>query len=155
VKGVGQAKAVRLAAAMELGRRALCEAVERRPAIMSFQEVRAWAEPRLVPLEHEELWLLCLDGQNALKSWRCVALGGLSGCALSVRDVLGHALRDNASAIVLVHNHPSGCPEPSADDVHMTEQLARACRVVGTPLLDHVVVARGGAVSLFERGLVV
>jgi DNA repair protein RadC len=76
----------------------------------------------------------------------------LHGCALTPRDVLGPALRDAASAIVVIHNHPSGDPEPSPEDIAMTRAVAAACDVVGVPLLDHVVVAKGGATSLLERG---
>jgi DNA repair protein RadC len=150
-RGIGPAKAVRVAAAFELGRRAQIGALTFAPTrLQGYAEVVAWARPRLATLEHEEVWLLALDGQNALKSARRIAQGGAHGCALTTRDVLAPALRDGASAIVLVHNHPSGDPEPSPEDVTMTRALAAACDVVGVPLFDHVVVARGGASSLFE-----
>ncbi|MEB2310768.1 MAG: DNA repair protein RadC [Sorangiineae bacterium] len=151
---LGVAEAVRVAAALELGRRsllALCS--DQRPILGSFEAVLRWAEPRLSTLEHEEVWLLGLDGRNGLKSARRVAQGGLHGCALGPRDVLRPALRDGASAIVLVHNHPSGDPTPSPEDVRMTRALAEACEAVGVALLDHVVVARGGGASLFDSEL--
>ncbi|MBE7483781.1 MAG: DNA repair protein [Polyangiaceae bacterium] len=144
-------RALRVSAAIELGRRVHAALVEPRgETIGSFREVERWAAPRLVHLEHEEVWLLCLDGRNTLKSARRVAQGGAHGCALTPRDVLTPALREAASAIVLVHNHPSGDPTPSPEDVHMTRAVAGACEVVGVPLLDHVVVAKGGASSVFE-----
>lgn len=144
-------RALRVSAAIELGRRVHAALVEPRgETIGSFREVERWAAPRLVHLEHEEVWLLCLDGRNALASARRVAQGGAHGCALTPRDVLTPALREAASAIVLVHNHPSGDPTPSPEDAHMTRVLAGACEVVGVPLLDHVVVARAGASSVFE-----
>ena len=143
--------ALRISAALELGRRAAAElACARRDVLSSFSAVERWARPRLATLEHEEVWLLCLDGRNALKTARRVAQGGAHGCALTARDVLTPALRDGASAIVLVHNHPSGVPTPSPEDLAMTRAVARAAEVVGIPLLDHVVVARGGAASVFE-----
>jgi DNA repair protein RadC len=114
----------------------------------SFEAVERWARPRLVALDHEEVWLLGLDGRNGLRSSRRIAQGGAHGCALTPRDVLAPALREGASAIVLVHNHPSGDPTPSPEDLAMTEAVARACQVVGIPLLDHVVVARSGAASI-------
>lgn len=151
-RGIGPVKAVRIAAAFELGRRAQISALKAEPPrLIGYQEVVDWAQPRLSLLEHEEVWLLTLDGQNALKSSRRIAQGGTHGCALTTRDVLSPALRDRASAIVLVHNHPSGDPTPSPEDIQMTRAIAAACEVVGVPLLDHVVVARGGAASLFER----
>ncbi len=150
-KGVGAAKAARLSAAFELGRRAqLSSLTMLRDRLRGYEEVVAWARPRLAPLEHEEVWLLSLDGQNSLKSARRIGQGGCHGCALTTRDILAPALRDAASAIVLVHNHPSGDPRPSLEDISMTRKVAAACDVVGVSLFDHVVVARGGASSLFE-----
>jgi DNA repair protein RadC len=124
----------------------------RRVDLGSFDRVARWAGPRLANLEHEEVWLLALDGRNGLKSARRIAQGGMHACALTTRDVLAPALRDSASAIVLVHNHPSGDPRPSPEDVNMTRAVASACEVVGVPLLDHVIVARGGAASLLDGG---
>ena len=96
------------------------------------------------------MWLLSLDGRYGLKSARRIAQGGLHGCALLTRDVLGPALRDGASAFVLIHNHPSGDPAPSAEDIAMTRAVRAAGELVGVPLIDHVVIARGGACSLNE-----
>ena len=150
-RGIGPAKATRIAAAVELGRRALlCALAEEREVFDSFERVVHWAKPRLATLEHEEVWLLSLDGKYGLKSARRIAQGGLHGCALLTRDVLSPALRDGASAIVLVHNHPSGDPTPSAEDIAMTRAIRAAAELVAVPLLDHVVVARTGARSLCE-----
>jgi DNA repair protein RadC len=152
-RGIGFAKATRIAAAIELGRRVTLAGLRERTTLLtSFDAVVEWARPRFAALDHEEVWLLALDGRNALKAARRVAQGGLHGCALSTRDILGPALRDAASAILLVHNHPSGDPRPSAEDIGMTRSLCSACEVVGIPLVDHVIVARGGASSLFEAG---
>jgi DNA repair protein RadC len=153
--GVGQAKGARLLAALELGRRlSLADNLPLASFNMrSFDAVVAWARPRLGPLDHEEVWTLALDGINHLLHARCVARGGQHGCALRARDVLRAALRDGASGLVLVHNHPSGDPQPSVEDVNMTVALAQACITVGLPLLDHVIVARKGASSLFELGV--
>ena len=120
----------------------------------SFEAVVEWARPKLAALDHEEVWMLALDGQNALKALKCVARGGQHGCALTARDILRPAIAGGASAIVLVHNHPSGDPSPSEDDIAMTRALAAAATVVGLPLLDHVIVARQGAFSLLDLGLV-
>ncbi|MCC6668826.1 MAG: DNA repair protein [Polyangiaceae bacterium] len=144
-------RALRLVAALELGRRVqAARAFAPRETVDSFAAVERWAAPRLAHLEHEEVWLLCLDGRNALKTALRVARGGAHGCALTPKDLLSPALREAASAVVLVHNHPSGDPTPSAEDVQMTRAVSAACEVVGVPLLDHVVVARGGAASVFE-----
>ena len=153
-RGVGPAKAARISAAIELGRRWWCtDALSTRCTMQSFDSVVLWARHRLVTLDHEELWTLALDGRNRLLHARCVARGGQHGCAVGARDILRVALRDGASGLVIVHNHPSGDPHPSSEDVSMTLALVTACEAVGLPLLDHVIVAEQGAVSLFELGV--
>lgn len=147
--GVGEAKAARILAALELGVRASVHPPER-PRVSSLDDVVRWARPRLVGLEHEELWLLCLDPRNGVKAEIAVARGGALGCSLTPADILRPAVRNGASAVILVHNHPSGDPTPSQEDLHMTRTLARACRIVGVTLLDHVVVARSGSSSIRE-----
>ncbi|MBN2195679.1 MAG: DNA repair protein [Polyangiaceae bacterium] len=143
----------RLVAAVELGRRALQASVAAE-IVGSYDAVVRWARPRIAHLDHEEVWVLLLDGRNRLRTAARVAQGGLHACALTPADVLRPAIRGAASALVLVHNHPSGDPEPSGEDVAMTRAVAAACEVVAVPLLDHVIVARDGAASLFGRGLV-
>jgi len=137
-----------LAAAFELGRRAEIARRGARPRLASPADVAAWAGPRIATLEHEELWMLALDGRGHLRAARCVAKGGLHGAAVRAADPLRAALRVHASAFVLVHNHPSGDPTPSREDVHLTAQVAAAAAVVGVALLDHVVVARDGFASV-------
>lgn len=150
--GVAAAQGRRLLAALELARRCLLT-LPRRAELSSHRDVLDWALARLVPLEHEELWLLSLDTRNCLKRADRVAQGGMHGCAVTPRDVLRPAVRNGAAAVVVVHNHPSGDPTPSHDDLVMTRHLAQACDVLGIPLLDHVVVARGGSCSVAELGV--
>ncbi len=148
-RGIGPVKATRLLAGIELGRRVTLRSLSDDGLLLgSFEAVAAWARPRLAALDHEEVWLLCLDAKNTLRSARRIAQGGLHGCALRPADVLRPALEDAASGIVLVHNHPSGDPTPSTADIEMTRLLVEACQVVGLYLLDHVIVARSGAESL-------
>ncbi|HEX3770638.1 MAG TPA: DNA repair protein RadC [Polyangiaceae bacterium] len=152
--GVGLAKGARLAAAVELGRRATFAAsLEARVKLPDRTAVERWANQRLTTLDHEELWILALDGQHGLRAARRVASGGIHGMHVAARDPLRVALREGASAFVLVHNHPSGDPAPSPEDVSFTRVVERAAGVVGTPLLDHVVVARRRAASMLELGL--
>jgi DNA repair protein RadC len=141
------AAARRIAAAFELGRRAANDAVAP-TSIASSADVAAWASMRLSSLDHEELWLLALDGRSRLRAVRCVAKGGLHGMGVRPADPIRLALRASASGFVLVHNHPSGDPTPSPEDVAFTQRVAAAAAVVGTPLLDHVVVVRGGFASV-------
>ena len=150
---LGLRKAMRLAAAMELGRRACTADFASSPTIDDSERVAAWGRARLGHLDHEELWMLAIDGQRHLRAERCVARGGLHGLQLHVRDPLRVALCEGASAIVLVHNHPSGDPTPSPQDVEFTLRFAQACEVVATPLVDHVVIARDRHTSMLACGL--
>jgi DNA repair protein RadC len=146
-------RAKRLAAAFQLGaRRAV---LERAPSATfgSSADVAAWAEPRLASLEHEELWVLALDGRGGLRGARRAAMGGLHGVGVRAADVLRIALRLAASGFVLVHNHPSGDATPSREDHVFTRSIAKAAAVVGLPLLDHVVVARGGFATVAPDAL--
>ncbi|MDF2694229.1 MAG: repair protein RadC [Labilithrix sp.] len=135
-------KARALAAAFELGRRLEVAKAPAPEKLTSAAAVATWATPRLGALTHEELWMLALDGRGHLRAARCVARGGLHGAAIRAADPLRVALRVDASAFVLVHNHPSGDPTPSREDVALTAKIAAAGEVVGVTLLDHVVVAR-------------
>ncbi|NRA32400.1 MAG: DNA repair protein RadC [Polyangiaceae bacterium] len=146
--GLGAATACRLAASLELGRRAQMQASQLpAPQITSLADVERWAGPRLSHLEHEEVWLLCLDANSRLRAARQIARGGQHACALTARDILRPALQQNAAAIVLVHNHPSGDCTPSAEDTAMTQRVQAACVSLGLLLLDHAVVARRGVCS--------
>jgi DNA repair protein RadC len=154
VSGVGAAKAARVAAAIELGRRATSAAsLDASPKLPDRAAVEAWARPRLATLDHEELWVLALDGRHGLRAARRVASGGIHGLHVSARDPLRVALREAASAFVLVHNHPSGDPTPSDEDVAFTRVVAHGAQAVATPLLDHVIVARRRSTSMLEAGL--
>jgi DNA repair protein RadC len=154
--GVGTAKGARLAAAVELGRRATFAAsLEAAVRLPDRSAVEEWARPRLSTLDHEELWLLALDGHHGLRAARRVASGGIHGLHVAARDPLRIALREGASAFVLVHNHPSGDPAPSPEDIAFTKAVERAASVVGMPLLDHVIIARRRGASMLELGLLV
>ena len=150
----GATSAAKLAAAFELGNR-----VERLASILPTQyatnaaDVFAWAKPRIARLEHEELWILLLNGKNQVVAQHMVARGGVHGASVTVADVLRPVLREAVSAFILVHNHPSGDPSPSGDDLSFTQRIMRAAEVVSLNLVDHVVVGRQSYVSMLERGL--
>lgn len=137
-----------ITASFEIARRARATAPGR---IRSSADAAAWAMPRVGTLEHEELWMLALDGQSRLVGARQVAKGGVHGLSVRAAEPLRAALRASASGFVLVHNHPSGDPTPSPEDVEFTEAVANAAAVVGVPLLDHVVVTRDTFASVPAR----
>jgi DNA repair protein RadC len=155
IHGVGPVKASRISAGFELGRRLLLRSSGApRQNLASSSEVARWARFRLSSLDHEQVWVLALDGRNGLRAARRIAEGGLHGCSVEPRDVLRAVVREAASAFVLVHNHPSGDSTPSEEDIELTNMVARAASVLGTPLVDHVIVAGGGHTSLFDLGVI-
>jgi DNA repair protein RadC len=150
--GVGLAKGARIAAAVELGRRAtLAASLDAEVRLPNRAAVEAWARPRLATLDHEELWLLALDGHHGMKAARRVASGGIHGLHVAARDPLRIALREAATGFVLVHNHPSGDPEPSDEDIAFTRSVASAAAIVDVPMFDHVIVARRRSVSVIDH----
>lgn len=152
--GIGRVQARRIAAAFELGRRAERDSTRKGSTVpLSKELVVAWARPRLAALDHEEVWVLCVNAQSALQSTWQVGRGGIHGCGLLARDMLIPVVRDAASGFVLVHNHPSGDPQPSREDIEMTRALQLAATSICVPLLDHVIIARSGSSSFFELGL--
>lgn len=151
VRGMGQAKVAALVAALEIGRRAV-GASPGLPQVNSFHEaVRQLAD--MVFLDREQFRVLLLNTKRRLLGWEVVAVGGLDEVPVHPREVFKPAIRRSAAAVVLGHNHPSGDPEPSQADVALTRRLVAAGRVLGVAVLDHVVVARRGCVSLRARGL--
>lgn len=111
-------------------------------------EVAAYFRARLAGLAVESFWVLMLDARARPIGLECVARGTLTACLVHPREVFAPVLRRRAAQIVVVHNHPSGDPEPSAEDVELTERLVEAGELLGVPVVDHVVVARGGHRSI-------
>lgn len=153
--GVTPVEAAQLVAAVELGRRLRRRECAIRQTLATPESVARCMTPRIGMLDHEELWLLALDGNNRVRTLRQVARGGLHGLAVAAADILRCALREAASGMVLVHNHPSGSPLPSSSDIHMTRRVAQAAAIVGIDLLDHIIVTEtGDFFSLFGAGLI-
>jgi DNA repair protein RadC len=153
--GLGLVAALRIAASIELGVRVARLARETSPEpVTCGSEVARWGRQHLIHLPHEEIWALLLDGRNRITGARPIGRGGAHACAVTARDVLRPIVREHASAFVLVHNHPSGDPCPSREDVYFTRAVMRAGAVVGIACVDHVVVAREGGVSMVESGLI-
>jgi DNA repair protein RadC len=151
--GVGPVKAARIAAALELGRRLQEEARGERPRIRAPSDVYRWFAPRLVDLPVEEFHVLALDAQSGVLRDLLVTRGLVNASLVHPREVFRGAIAEAASGMIVVHNHPSGDPTPSADDRAVTRQLVEAGRVLDLPVYDHVVVGRGRYVSFAESGL--
>lgn len=114
------------------------------PKADSFEAARAILHALLKDKPYEEVHLITLDGRANVTGVVMVSRGGLHGCALTARDVLLPAVAHNASAFILGHNHPSGDPTPSHDDLEMTRHIKKCAELIGIPLLDHIVVTRDG-----------
>jgi DNA repair protein RadC len=139
VRGVGAARAARIAAAFELGRRAL-ESEHRRDSLVRPEDVYRCVAPRLAGLQQEVFLAIGLDVRNGLLDVVEVARGSLAGVEVHPREVFRPLVRMAAAGAVLVHNHPSGDPTPSFEDVELTRRLRSVGDVLGIPVVDHVVV---------------
>ena len=153
VPGVGPAKCAQLKAAVELGRRALAETAAETDALSSPQAVRDYLRLSLTEREHEVFVVVFLDAQNRVIRTEELFRGTLTQTSVYPREVVKSALKHNAAAVILAHNHPSGVAEPSQADQSLTESLKRALALIDVRVLDHFIVGRGRALSFAERGL--
>jgi DNA repair protein RadC len=153
VPGVGSAKAARVVAALELARRAAAEAESADPAIRSPADVHRLCGPAMRDLSVEEFRLLVLDTQHRVVRNLLITRGLLDSSLVHPREVFRAAIAEAAAGIVVVHNHPSGNPAPSADDRAVTRQLTEAGRLLDVPVYDHVIVGGVRYFSFAEAGL--
>ncbi len=152
-KGIGDAKAVTILAASELGkRRASAERSRERTAITSSKDIYAYFHPLLCDLSVEECWVLLLNQALKVIDRVRVSTGGLAGTAVDIRLVLREALIRRAPAIALCHNHPSGNTCPSNEDNRLTERLAKSAAVMDIRLIDHLVLTDGAYYSYADEG---
>ena len=151
--GVGTARAVAIHAALELGRRMAAESRDEGAPVRSPRDVHAVFGPRLEDSPVEEFHVAVLDSQHRLERDVTITRGILNSSLVHPREVFREAIAERAAAIILVHNHPSGDPTPSADDRLVTEQLVAAGRLLDIPVHDHVIVGRGRYMSFAEAGL--
>ena len=152
IHGIGPAKAITVAAAIELGRRRQEAEPRQRAQIRSSRDLFDLYHPRVADLPHEEFWVSCLNRSNKLIQCRRIGSGGISATVADIRLILKFALECNASSIVLCHNHPSGNMQPSEQDVRLTRSIANAVSYLDIQLLDHVIVTEGGYFSFNDEG---
>ena len=152
VDGIGPAKATLVAAAMELGRRREHHSRRTGEQVRSSRDVYLRFSAKLRDLQHEEFWILLLRRSNQVLAELCISRGGQAGTVVDPKLVFGRALAFRASAMVLVHNHPSGSLKPSDSDRKLTDQLCKAGAILDLPVLDHVVVAGDAFVSFADQG---
>jgi len=151
--GLGEAKAAQIKAAIELGRRLTLEAPQERPAINSPADAAALLQYEMAALEQEHLRVILLDRRNRVNEIVEVYKGSVNSSQVRVGELFKDAIRANASAVIVAHNHPSGDPTPSPDDVAVTRAIVQAGKLLDIDVLDHLVIGQGKWVSLKERGL--
>lgn len=153
-KGVGEAKAITIAAALELGRRRQLSDLRERPQVSSSRDAYNAIASLLADLPHEEFWLLLLNKANEIFTRKQLSRGGTSGTVADVKMVFKYAIDEGASAIIAVHNHPSGSLKPSDADLALTKKMLEAGKILDMPLLDHLIVSERGYYSFADAGLV-
>jgi DNA repair protein RadC len=153
IPGIGEAKAARLAAAFELGRRSLADWPSGRWVIRSPRDVADRLVMDMGRLEREELRVLALNAKNVVRRTSTCYAGNVSASLVRVGELFRDAVRLDASGVILVHTHPSGDPTPSPDDLHLTAEAIAAGRLLDIDVLDHVVIGQDAWVSLRDRGV--
>jgi DNA repair protein RadC len=152
-RGIGPGKARKLKAAFELGRRSIGAAPLERQQLRSPADAASLVLTEMAALEQEELRTIIVDSKNHVLKVHTVYVGSLNTAVLRVAEVFREAIRLNAAALIVVHNHPSGDPSPSAEDLDATRQLVEAGKLLNIDVLDHLVIGNGRWLSLKERGL--
>ena len=150
-KGIGEAKAISIMAACELGKRRMKEKVEELDRITTSDELFAYFQPRMMDLNVEQCHVLMLDAKRHPVGYKIISSGGIAASPVDVRVVLRQVLLCGASGFVFCHNHPSGSPQPSRDDDTLTERLRSASRAVGLNMLDHIIVGLGTYYSYHDE----
>lgn len=153
VKGISTAKTAQLKAALELGRRLLISSPDARPQITSPADAANLLMLEMGSLEQENLRTILLDTKNRVLDTRNVYQGNVNSSIIRVAEIFREAVRANATAMIVAHNHPSGDPTPSPEDVQVTRSIVEGGRLLGIEVLDHLVIGRQCYVSLRERGL--
>ena len=154
IRGVGRAKAVRLASAFELTRRLRARVPATRTILASPEQVHAAFGPLMDQLKREVFRVALLDAQNGLLRDLVVSEGTLSASLVHPREVFKPAILESAASIILLHNHPSGDPTPSREDLRLTRQLVECGRLLDFRVHDHVIIGRGRFASLAEQGMI-
>lgn len=151
--GIGEAKAISIIAALELGRRRKIVEAPQRIKISNSKSVFDAVAPQISDLLHEEFWVLYLDRSNHIIRKSNISKGGVSGTVVDARIIFKQAIENLASAIVLCHNHPSGNLKPSEEDIRITKKLKEAGKLVDIAILDHIIIAGNNFFSFADEGL--
>jgi DNA repair protein RadC len=150
--GIGEAKAITIVSALELGKRRKLSEMTIQPQITSSEDVHRLLHPVLADLKHEEVWVLLLNKANRVLKKIQISKGGVTGTVTDIRMIMKEAVNNLASAMILCHNHPSGNAQPSGDDDRITKRLKDAGNLMDICLLDHVIVCDHSYYSYMDNG---
>jgi DNA repair protein RadC len=153
-RGIGPAKAAQIKASLELSKRLEADVGDKpKPVLKSPEDVAAVVRSQLKGKKKEHFLVLCLDTRNRLINHKLVSIGSLDTSIVHPREVFKEAVSSSAASVIFVHNHPSGDPEPSKEDVELTKRLAKAGEVIGIDVLDHIIVCDNNYLSLKAKNL--
>ncbi len=151
-KGIGEAKAISIAAALELGKRRQLSPIKEKTQITSSQDAYQLLAPLLMDLPYEEFWILLLNRANRVISKEKVSAGGVAGTVVDAKIIFRKAIESLASGIILFHNHPSGNLNPSQADIDITRKLKKAGQTMEIQVLDHIIISENGYFSFADEG---
>jgi DNA repair protein RadC len=154
-KGIGEAKALSIISALELGRRRKESEPQKKDKIISSKDIYELMKPHLMDLPHEEFWVVLLNRAHFVLKKTAVSIGGVSGTVADPKLIFKTALENLASAIILVHNHPSGNTKPSDADIVLTRKMKEAGRLLEIPVLDHLIFTDSDYYSFADEGRLV
>ena len=153
-KGIGEAKAITILAALELGRRRQVTKIKERPKITSSEDAYQCLYAEMEDLNHEEFKVLLLNRNNQVTKMETISIGGVAGTVVDPKVIFKRALDAQASSIILSHNHPSGNLKPSQQDIDVTKKLVQAGKTLEINVLDHIIISDKGYFSFLDEGLV-
>ena len=153
IKGIGEAKAISIVSALELGRRRKESEFTEKAKVSCSNDIYQLMKPELMDLPKEEFWVLLLNRANRLIKKEQISSGGVSGTVADPKIIFKCALEQYASSIVLVHNHPSGNLKPSQNDITLTDKMKAAGKLLEIPVLDHVIFSDQGYLSFADEGM--
>jgi len=152
-KGIGEAKAIAIAAALELGRRRQLSDIKQRPQIRSSKDAAKVISALLQDLPHEEFWILLLNRANRVIGRERISSEGVSGTIVDARIIFKSAIEHTASGVILAHNHPSGNLNPSQADLKLTKRLKESGKLLDINILDHLIITDNGYYSMADEGV--
>ena len=152
IKGIGEAKAVSIAAALELGRRRVTESALQKEQIRSSLDAYDLLHSRMRDMTQETFWIILLDRRSKVISVEEIHIGGMSAMVVDPKVIFQRALERKACSVILSHNHPSGAPSPSLEDIRLTEKIKSAGNFMDIKVLDHVIIGEGAYYSFADEG---